>query len=396
MAARIKTQYQGVFYREELKLGSKSQIEKVFYIRYRTGGRGSKLIEERIGRESEGMTAAKANRERALRARGTVPSNQSKREATEAAKREEEGRPTIARLWAVYDDATAARKNRKTDTGIFNNHILPVFAEKIPAEMVTLDIDRLRIKKLKSLSPQTVKHILSLLRRIINYGVKKGQCPMPDPSRLHFTFPRVDNQRTENLTREQMAAYLDALDAEPDQNAAALIRLALSTGLRRGALFALRWADIDFERGFITLRGEVAKSGKTERIPLSDAARAVLLRVGRTESPYVFPGRGGGQRQDFKRIAQRVRDKAGLPKDFRPLHGLRHTFASWMASTGAVDLYTLQKLLTHGSAQMTQRYAHLADEALQRAAAVAGDIFKDVGGNGSGPYVLPFRQKERA
>jgi hypothetical protein len=37
--------------------------------------------------------------------------------------------------------------------------------------------------------------------------------------------------------------------------------------------------------------------------------------------------------------------------------------------------------MTHGSAQMTQRYAHLADEALQRAAGVAGEIFKDIGGS---------------
>jgi integrase len=67
-----------------------------------------------------------------------------------------------------------------------------------------------------------------------------------------------------------------------------------------------------------------------------------------------------------------------LPDDFRPLHGLRHTFASWLASSGEVDLYTLQRLLTHNSPQMTQRYAHLADEALQRAAAVADKLFLPV------------------
>jgi integrase len=174
-----------------------------------------------------------------------------------------------------------------------------------------------------------------------------------------------------------MAAFLRVLDEEPDQNAAAFIRLALFTGMRKGALMALQWTDIDFERGFITLQGEHAKNKKTERIPLSGPARGVLESVERTGSLYVFPGRGGGKRADFKKIALRVRDKAGLPADFRPLHGLRHTFASWLASSGAVDLYTLQKLLTHGSAQMTQRYAHLADEALQRAAAVAGELFGD-------------------
>lgn len=394
MAARMKTSYKGVFYREELRLGSESKTEKVYYIRYRTGGRDSKLIEEKVGRESEGMTAAKANQERALRARGAVLSNQEKRKAAEAAKRAEEGRPLISRLWTAYDEANPDRKVRKTDTGFYTNHLVRPFGHKTPAELVTLDLDRLRIRKLKNLSPQTVKHILALLRRIISFGVKRGLCPMPDPSRLHFTFPRVDNQRTENLTDEQMAAYLQALDEEPDQNAAGFIRLALSTGMRKNAIMALRWDDIDFERGFITLRGESAKNEKTERIPLSSAARAVLERVERLGSPYVFPGRGGGQRKEFKRIPQRVRDKAGLTKDeFRPLHGLRHTFASRMASSGAVDLYTLQKLLTHGSAQMTQRYAHLADEALHRAAAVAGDIFKDVAGDVEGTTILSFRKK---
>ena len=72
-------------------------------------------------------------------------------------------------------------------------------------------------------------------------------------------------------------------------------------------------------------------------------------------------------------MARRVRDMAGL-EDFRPMHGLRHSFASALASSGRVDLYTLQKLLTHESPQMTQRYAHLADEAMKRAAGVADEL----------------------
>ena len=49
-----------------------------------------------------------------------------------------------------------------------------------------------------------------------------------------------------------------------------------------------------------------------------------------------------------------------------------------LASSGQVDLYTLQKLLTHKSAAMTQRYAHLRDEALLRASEVAGDLIGQV------------------
>ena len=66
----------------------------------------------------------------------------------------------------------------------------------------------------------------------------------------------------------------------------------------------------------------------------------------------------------------------GLPKDFRPLHGLSHYYATMLASTGKVDMYTLQKLLTHKSPQMTQRYAHLRDEALKGASDSARELIE--------------------
>jgi site-specific recombinase XerD len=75
----------------------------------------------------------------------------------------------------------------------------------------------------------------------------------------------------------------------------------------------------------------------------------------------------------------RIKENAGLPKDFRALHGLRHVYASMLASSGKVDLYTLQKLLTHKSPIMTQRYAHLRDEALKEASKIAGDIIRESG-----------------
>jgi integrase len=80
--------------------------------------------------------------------------------------------------------------------------------------------------------------------------------------------------------------------------------------------------------------------------------RRIQDSLGDEAGPYVFPGRGGkGQLTDIRRQVRNIVKKAGLPDDFRPLHGLRHTFASALASSGEVDMYTLQKLLTHGSPQ---------------------------------------------
>ena len=52
------------------------------------------------------------------------------------------------------------------------------------------------------------------------------------------------------------------------------------------------------------------------------------------------------------------------------MHGLRHVYASTLVENG-VDLYQVQKLLTHKSAKMTARYSHLSDKALKDAASTA-------------------------
>jgi integrase len=154
------------------------------------------------------------------------------------------------------------------------------------------------------------------------------------------------------------------------------MKMALFTGMRRGELFRLEWGDVDFDRGFIHIR--TPKGGQDQKIPLNQAVKELLEAHPRTGSLYVFPGRGGRERLDIFKQVNRIRQAAGLPKDFRPLHGLRHTYASMLVSSGQVDLYTLQKLLTHKSAAMTQRYAHLRDGALRRASELAGDLLGQV------------------
>lgn len=372
-AKRCKTRYPGVFFREVERIGMKG-TEKVFYIVFKKEG---KVCEEKVGRQFvDNMTEAKAAGIRAERIEGKRASRKEIREAEETARQAELQKPTIERLWEIYRDEHPEKRSIRADISNFRNH-LSYFCTKTPNELRTSEITRLR-KDLfdKGLQPATVHHVLALLRLLIRYGVKNGLCAMPDPQKLHFEMPHVDNQKTEMLTPEQLVALKKALDEEPDQNAAAFMRLALATGMRRGALMGLMWGDLDFTRGFITLRGETAKKGKTEIIPMTKAAREILDGITRSESLYVFPGRDGGPRHEFRRIAQRVKRKAGLPEDFRPLHGLRHAYASFLASSGSVDLYTLQRLLTHSSPQMTQRYAHLADEALRRAASTIDSILK--------------------
>ena len=363
---RIMTKYPGVYYVEVNKAG---QQERIYYIFYRRNGR---QVEEKAGFQfADDMTPAKANQIRAARIKGE-PSNTERRERVKAAKQAEADKMTIKRLWDEYKANKANSKAINTDEGRYEKYLQPSFGDKEPHEIIRLDVDRLRLNLLKTLKPQTVKHVMGLLKRIVHYGAARQLC-----QNLNFEIEavKVDNQKTEDLTHEQLKRLLEEIDKSQDIEAANIMRLALYTGMRRGEMFKLKWDDIDFQRGFISIKNP--KGGVSQKIPLNEQARQVLEKHPKT-SEYVFVRPDGKPFTDIRRRVNPIKEAAGIPADFRALHGLRHTYASMLASSGKVDLYTLQKLLTHKSPIMTQRYAHLRDEALKKASDLAGQIIEQV------------------
>lgn len=367
---RFRTDYPGVFY-----IIGKSQVtnkeEKIYYIRFRKDG---KETEEKAGRQfQDNMTPAKANTLRAEKIKGAKLTNQGRRAAVEAQKEAEQNRWTVARLWENYKAGrTEQNKALQVDDSRFNKYLKDSIGDKEPKDLLPLDVDRIRVKLLKIKSPQTVKHILGILKRVCNYGFNKMLCPAI-PFRIEM--PDVDNKKTEDLSKDELHRLLEAIAEDENKQVGNMMLMALYTGMRRGELFKLKWDDIDFARGFILIRDP--KGGKSQSIPMNGSARSLLENHERSTSKYVFPGENGGQRVSARKATQRIRERACLPKDFRPLHGLRHTYASMLASSGKVDLYTLQKLMTHKTPAMTQRYAHLRDDALRQAANLAGDIISD-------------------
>ena len=376
MAKRIKTEYPGVVYLESTSASGKP--EKIFYVYYRKPNKDGRLaqVEEKVGRSiRDNMTPAKANRIRSERIEGRQLSNNERRAAELAAKDAEAGRWTIGKLWKEYRAANEDKTRiAVTDDYRFRQYIEGPFGHKTTDEIDPLSIDRLRVKMSKKRKPATVHNTIELLRRIINYGVNRNLCP-PLPFKLEL--PKLNNHKTEDLTPDQLQNLLDAIDKDTHPVAGPMMLCALYTGMRRGEMFKLEWSDLDFERGFILLRDP--KGGKDQSIPMNTQARRLFESIPRI-CQFVFAGRPdkNGNYAPRTRIADqvnRIKKAAGLPKDFRALHGLRHVYASMLASSGKVDMYTLQKLMTHKSADMTQRYAHLRDESLARAGQVVDDIF---------------------
>lgn len=165
------------------------------------------------------------------------------------------------------------------------------------------------------------------------------------------------------------------MDEDKDKLGVAYIKVLMYSGMRPKTAINLQWADIDFENNQIKLRGATAKNKTTAFIPLNETLKEIFQGIpNHPYSEYVFTQKNGTPRNTFAKTAQRIRDKTGLPKNFRPLYMLRHNYATQLASSGKVNTPILQRLLTHKSPSATQRYAHLIDSALQDASKVAEDI----------------------
>ncbi|HIC08054.1 MAG TPA: site-specific integrase, partial [Candidatus Lambdaproteobacteria bacterium] len=345
---RVSTEYSGVYF---VKLANQDQS---FFIRYKRNG---KSVEEKAGRSNQGWNAEKAYQLRTERMSGTSAAGNELQSNSDLLSQQDW---TFSKIFSEYLRLRNKLKGRANDIYRFKNYLEKEFANITPSCVTQDDIERFKHNlQNRELKPATIRHVLELLRRLANFAAKNNLC-----SGLSFKIqmPKVENYKTEELTNAQLQKLMQVLEEESDIQVSNLVRLALYTGMRRGELFNLNWGDIDFYNKTITVKSD--KKGDQPTIPLNEMAEKVLVEHAHTEngSKFVFPGRGGKKRTECKRPLLRIREKAGLPDDFRILQGLRHVYASMLVSSGKVDLETLQSLLTQKSPLMTQRYAHLLDE----------------------------------
>jgi len=366
-----KSKYVGVLTRQKQNK-STQKTETTFYIQYYDPQKKRHL--EKVGSSLKGMTLAKANNIRSRRIEGREVSNTEKRDQLESLAKAQSEKYTIHRLWEEYSEIKKDKlKDFKKARNIYNGYLIKKFGSKTPAELTALEVEKFRCKLEKRLKPATVKSVLELLNRLINFGVKKN---LIAPLSFKIEMPTFDNQVTEYLTDEERKALWQACLQSPHVQVANMLRLIILTGIRISSVLKLDWKDIDFTNGFMILQD--SKSGKNEKIPLNTQALELLQTHPKpfSQCPSVFPNQYGKQRTKRPVIHARAiyKDAGIIRSDFRIFHGLRHDYGTKLTSSGKVDLYTLQKLMTHKDAKTTQRYAHLHDKTLKQASEVAGVI----------------------
>jgi integrase len=263
------------------------------------------------------------------------------------------------------------KRSWQTDERLIRIHLLPRIGRMFMDEVTTEHLQQMLARmKDAGYAPGTCARPIIIARYMFSLA-KKWKVPgISDNPASGFPLPQ-DVQRNRFLTENEVERLLQALHRDLNQAAAKAILLLLLTGARRNEITQARWQHVDLDKGRLFV--PLSKSGKPRFVVLNNAAQEVIRSIQRTgDNPFVFPSAVTGRPSPSLFFPwSRVRRTAAIP-DVR-LHDLRHSFASLLVNRD-VPLYKIQKLLGHSNLKTTQRYAHLEDEQLDRAAETIGQL----------------------
>ena len=337
------------------------------------------------------------------RARANAVLQQAERgEDPSQAKREQRTALTVSDLIALWlRDGPISRPTKrawswKTDGSRLRKHAAPIIGRMLAKEVKRRDIEFMQAEVARGVTadkerrkgigrvkatggPLVAANVVQCVSAMYGWALDQELVEHNPCLRVKRA---KHNKRVRFLSEEEtrrLVATLDKMEAANEINAAhlAILRLLLLTGARKSEISDLKWSEIDWERRCIFLPIERSKTGHRDPIRLATPAFEILRTrretVG-TENPKVFPSQimGRGISTAVDNTWKVVRARAELV-DFR-LHDLRHNAASVAVNEG-VSLYVAGKLLGHRNASTTERYAHVANDPVHKAAeAVASRI----------------------
>ncbi|MGH1573538.1 tyrosine-type recombinase/integrase [Methylobacterium sp. P31] len=139
-----------------------------------------------------------------------------------------------------------------------------------------------RDERLNSVSGETVRRELTVLRHCIEIGRKEWGAPFAGNPVRQITLPSPSKVRGQRLPEGAEASLMAALAKTRVWYLRPLIMLALETGMRRGGLLALEWSNIDMNARLADLT--TSKNGYDRSAPMTPRAIDVVSKINRTRT----------------------------------------------------------------------------------------------------------------
>jgi integrase len=228
----------------------------------------------------------------------------------------------------------------------------------LPVEQLTPDLLRAwKAAMVAQYQPASVHRYMAILGRVLDCAVAWGWLAA-NPLRS-VRKPSAGRGRVRFLTEEERIRLLTACRGSSNPCLYPVVVVALYTGGRKNEVRCLRWPEVDLERGVV--RFVRTKTQVPRTVPVLGQARAVLQGLAARRLPgvaWVFPTANGQMPRDIEYAWTVARATAQL-ENFH-FHDLRHTFASYLAMSGA-SLRDIAEALGHQKIATTFRYAHVTE-----------------------------------
>ena len=316
------------------------------------------------------------------------------RDGADPAEQRQERRlaPTVAEGIAKFFDEFAPRRvelGRMSPRTVreyrhqAERYILPAFGNVKVADVTRRHVERM----VDPLPNATRNRVLALTSRLFTLFARWDWRAQNSNPAQGIERARED-ARDRTLAPSELAALAGALSGLEDRFPAsvAAIRLAAVTGLRIGEVLAIRWEDIDFEGGRLTM--PETKTGRRVH-DLPAAALQVLSALPRLNSWTFTTGSDAAitYRTVRKHFAEAAKD-AGL-SDVR-LHDLRRTVMTAAAAAG-VGTHVLRDLLGHKTTAMADRYIRSVGNPVRDAREQVGATMAAMM-DGKGGEIVPLKR----
>ena len=154
------------------------------------------------------------------------------------------------------------------------------------------------------LSPRTRRHIHRIFNCALARAVEQQVLARNPGDAFRKRLPKVERREMVTLSPEQSARLLEGIEHTRFYWP---VLLALSTGMRRGETLAVRWKNVDLERGTLCVMEslEQTKSGIRFKAPKTDRVRVVTLPAFATEAPDTAQARASGRIAAARRSTNR-------------------------------------------------------------------------------------------
>jgi len=216
----------------------------------------------------------------------------------------------------------------------------------------------------KNSSATAFNHTIGILRRILEIGVEAGACY---DNSARFIKRRSETSKKPELPEiDQFDAFVAEIEeggGRDSRNCATLVRFLAYGGFRKTEAANITWADCDFVRGKIVVRGDPetgTKNSEIREVPMIPDMRQLLERL-RAERPGELAESPVMRVRECQKAINRAAKIVGMSRITH--HDLRHLFATRCIESG-VDIPTVSRWLGHkdGGALAMKVYGHLRDQ----------------------------------